>query len=85
MGPASGYLREGLGVDTSGPFWYAVAMKETLKALGLAALFFGVAMACLWGLLLVAKGYEDRGAECANRGGEILYNRCVDTIDMEGK
>ena len=60
-------------------------MKENLKSLGLAALFFAVAMACLWGMMILAKGFEDRADECTAKGGEMLYNRCVDTIELEGK
>lgn len=60
-------------------------MKENLKALGLAAVFFVLTLLCLWGALLLAKDLEDRSIECESKGGEMLYNRCVETIELERK
>lgn len=60
-------------------------MKENLKTLGQLVVFFGVAMLCLWGLLVVAKGLEDRSLECNARGGEMLHYRCIEIIELEGK
>lgn len=60
-------------------------MKEALKTLGLGAVFLGMAMLCLWGLLLFAKNLEDQSAECTAKGGEMVYNRCLDIIEMERK
>lgn len=60
-------------------------MKENLKTLGQAVVFFGVVMLCLWGAMLLAKGFMDRADECAAKGGEMVYNRCVETIELERK
>lgn len=60
-------------------------MKENLKSLGLGLAFLALAMLCLWGMLLIAKSVEDQSMECTAKGGEILYYRCVDTIELERK